>query len=769
LGPVSLPATPTPFVGRERDLAEARALLRRPEVRLLTLTGPPGIGKTRLAIELARTVAAEFDRGPAFMDLAPLPEPGLVLPAAARALGIRPAGTQPSMERLARALRDRRLLLVLDNFEHLLDAAVDVGRLLAALPDLKVLATSREPLRLRWEHQMAVPPLAVPDPLNLPAVERFTTIPSVALLLGRAKAADHSFQIEAGNARAIAGICVRLDGLPLALELAAPALPLLTPQAVLERLDRRLSLLSRAARDLPERHRTLRAAVGWSYALLSPEQQAVFRRLGVFSGGWTLEAAAAVCAVAEGEVLEAVTSLCDKSLVEPGPSREQPRFRMLETLREFALEQLEVGGERRDAKRRHALHFLALAEQAEPGVWSDPKEWLARLEQDHDNLRAALGWAAEYDAATGLRLGAALWRFWEARGHLSEGLHYLEHLLPLAADAPANVVARAYNGAGNLARDLGDYARAAECHRQALALRRGLGEPEGIAGSLNNLANVLADQDDYQAAMPLYEESLARCREIGATPDVALLLHNLGAAAAETGQSARAAELCEESLAMFRGLGSHWGMSVVLNTLAKARLAQGDPDRAASLAAESLTLYWGMGIRQGLVERLETLADVAIALGYSERAARLLGACEALRREIGAIRPPDEQKRHARRLEGLRREIAGRQLAAASAAGEALSVEAAVTEALSVTSVRAGGRGKVAAPLTDRERQIAAFIAEGLTNRDVADRLHISQRTVDAHVQHILNKLNLRSRAQIAAWAAEWVLARGPQPEGHRG
>jgi non-specific serine/threonine protein kinase len=749
-------------VGRDRALIEARALLLRADVRLLTLTGPPGIGKTRLAIEVGRAASGEFKDGVAFADLALLTEPALVLPTIARALGIRPAAGHPLLERLAQALRDCQLLLVLDNFEHLLDAAVDIGHLLEALPDLKVLATSREPLRLRWEHHMAVPPLAVPDLRNLPEVKRLTGIPSVALLLSRAKAADYAFQIEAGDARAVAEICVRLDGLPLALELAAPALRSLTPQAILDRLDHRLSLLSRAARDLPERHRTLRAAVGWSYALLTPHQQAVFRALGVFTGGWTVEAAAAVCAVAESEIFEALTSLVDKSLIEPDPGRQQPRFRMLETLREFALEQLQASGQRRDAERRHALHFLALAERAAPGMWRDPKEWLARVEQDHENLRAALEWTAEHDADTGLRLAAALWRFWEARGHLSEGLRYLERLLQLAAGAPADAIARAYEGAGNLARDLGDYARAAECHRQALALRRRLGEPVGIAASLNDLANVLADQDDYQAAMLLYEESLTRYREIGAAPTVALLLHNLGAAAVATDQDARAAEFCEESLAMFRALGSDWGTSVALNTLARVRLAQGDPGLAAGLAAESLKLYWGMGIRQALVERLETLADVAIALGHPERAARLLGASEALRRELGAVHPPDEQKRHARRLDGLRRALSGRQLAAACAAGEALSVEAAVAEALSIPAVGAAGRGTRADALTDRERQIAAFIAEGLTNREVADRLHISHRTVDAHVQHILNKLNLRSRAQVAAWAVEWVLRQGP-------
>jgi predicted ATPase/DNA-binding CsgD family transcriptional regulator len=791
VGTIRLPVPPTLLVGRDRALTEARALLLRADVRLLTLTGPPGIGKTRLAIEVGRATSGEFEDGVVFADLAPLTEPALVLPTIARILGIRPAAGQPLLERLAQALRDRELLLVLDNFEHLLDAAVDVGHVLEALPDLKLLATSREPLRLRWEHQMVIPPLAVPDLRNLPEVERLTSIPSVALLLSRAKAADHAFQIEAGDARAVAEICVRLDGLPLALELAAPALKLLTPQSILERLDHRLSLLSRAARDLPERHRTLRAAVGWSYALLTPHQQAVFRALGVFTGGWTVEAAAAVCVVAEGELLETLSALVDKSLVEQDPSARGVRFRMLETIREFALEQLDVAGDREDARGRHARFFLERAEGLDPG-FSGParRDALDQLEAEHDNIRSALSrFLATGTAESALRLAGALCEFWALRGHWTEGrtwvLRALEasDALPLAArarafralallawilddlpeaEARANEalagfaaaqgslgVASALRILAHVARERGEYERAARCLREGLQLYSEAGHRWGIAVSLSSLALVMLAEDRPDVATEQLEESLSLYRESDDPWGVAVCLSEMGRAAYQQGRYPEAADLLDRSLAQFRELGDKIGIAGVLADLGAVARALDRRDDAGRLHRQSLALRWELGSRRGVADCLEGLAAVA---ADPRMAARWLGAAQALRRDAGAPLSPAERAAVGVTADVLRAALGDDGLEAAQTAGRAMPLQEAVREALSVETPPTAA---TADPLTPREHEIAGLVALGLTNREIAQRLYISRRTADAHVQHILNKLGLHSRAQIAAWTTE--------------
>src|ERR687894_2385677 len=434
--PNNLPMQPTPLVGREREVEDVRERLLAPEVRLLTLTGPGGTGKTRLALQAAADLLDEFEDGVFFVALATLTDPTLVASTVAQVLDVRESGDQPLIEGVKDYLKDKRLLLVLDNFEQVLEAAPLAGELLSA-PRLKVLATSRIPLGVYGEHEYAVPPLAVPDPKRLPGLEALSQYEAVRLFIERARAAKADFAVTSENAPAVAEICARLDGLPLAIELAAARVKLLPPGAMLGRLGRRLKLLTGGARDLPERQRTLRGAIEWSHTLLEEGEKTLFARLAVFSGGRTLEAIEAICDT-EGdlpiEAFEGVSSLVDKSLLrqEEGPNGE-PRFVMLETVHEFAREKLGQSAETQEIKRVHAEYFLTLIEVAHPELKGpDQLEWLERLEAEHDNMRAALSWASERkEVEVALRLGGSLWWFWWMRGYYSEGRRWLQEALAM--------------------------------------------------------------------------------------------------------------------------------------------------------------------------------------------------------------------------------------------------------------------------------------------------------------------------------------------------
>lgn len=475
---VDLPATATPLIGRGAELAAVEAALLREDVRLLTLTGAPGIGKTRLAVEVASAVAGAFAHGVVFVDLAPLGDPAQVSWSIAQRLGVRLRAKPHAVEALTQALRDRQLLLLLDNFEHVLEAAPEVAALVAAAPRLKVLVTSREPLRLSWEHQIAVPPLRVPDlsrPLDPAAV---AASPAAMLFVARAQAVDRAFTLTSANARAVAEIRVGLDGLPLALELAAAQVKALPPEAIRDRLDHRLTLLHRAARDLPARHQSLRAAVGWSYSRLEPGQQALFRRLAVFVGGFPLEGAEFLCADLDVDVLAGLASLVDRSLLQREEHPEgAPRFRMLETFRAFALEQLAASGEADLARRRHAEFHLALAERAEPAATGPEQgQWLDGLERDYPNIRSVLdrARAGNVDAAFLPRLAAALWRFWNVRGYWAEGRCWTAAALPLVPAEAAALRLRVLHGAAVLAWRVREHAAATALAEDAVALARQL-------------------------------------------------------------------------------------------------------------------------------------------------------------------------------------------------------------------------------------------------------------------------------------------------------
>jgi predicted ATPase/class 3 adenylate cyclase len=648
--PHNLPVLRDPLIGRARELAQVEALLARDDVGLVTLTGPGGVGKTRLALQAAADLLDRFPDGVVVSDLAPVRDPALVAPTVVQTLGVPAAGGRPPGEVLRGYLRERRLLLLLDNFEQVLGAAALVADLLRACPHLKALVTSREALRLGGERRVAVPPLALPDPRDLregaaPPTARLARSEAVRLFVARAQAVDAQFALTAANATAVAAICARLDGLPLALELAAARVRILAPAALLARLEHRLGLLTGGARDAPARQRTLRAALDWSYDLLSVEEQTLFRRLGVFAGGFTLEAVAEVCATPPGrpldalDALDSLDSLVAKSLARPVEAAgAEPRFAVLESVREYALELLTAGGEEPAARRRHAAYYLALAERAEPALAGpDQGSWLDRLEQEHDNLRAALAWASEggtMEAA--LRLAGALWPFWDLRGHFTEGRRWLAAALRRPGPARPAWRAKALHGAGALAWDQEDYGAARPLLEEALAVERASGNRRGIAAALDRLGDVARHQRDYELARSLCEQSLALCRELGDRPGTAAALTNLANVARRQGDQGRAQAFYEQSLAVSREVGDRRGIGWALNGLGLVASARGEDRRARAHYEASLVAFREVDDRRGIASLLLTNAwHVAQPQGDYARARALCEESLALSRELG--------------------------------------------------------------------------------------------------------------------------------------
>ncbi|MFN3652753.1 MAG: tetratricopeptide repeat protein [Armatimonadota bacterium] len=691
----NIPAQANRFIGRERELSELRELLR--ETRALTLTGPGGCGKTRLMLQLAAELTEEYPDGVWLVDLSAVTQGELVPQTACHALGLREEAARSPLETLRNHVSGRRLLVLLDNCEHLVDACARmVADLLAAAPGIRVLATSREGLNVPGEALWPLQPLELPpasgsrgrasDPAELLSWD------SVALFVERARAAKPDFALDDRSAAAVAQICRRLDGLPLALELAAVKLRVLPPEQLSRRLDDRLAIIAGGSRTAPPRQQTLDGLIAWSYGLLAPRERRLFRLLSVFGGGWTLEAAEGVAGRLRGlrqqvqpeEVLELLTRLVEQSLVVAELDTGDARYRMLETIRHYARERLEECGELEACRDAHAAYFVELAELAEPSLRGvDQARWLDCLDAEHDNFRAALTWSLQQqDASSALRLTGALWFFWYTRGHLREGRDWCSRALQAETAAPAEVVAKACSAAGNLAWAQGDSEVALALHQRSLALRREIGDRRGIAGSLNNLGLVSRERGDPTAARAYLQESLGLWRELGEQRPAATALSNLGALEYDAGELAEAQERYEESLRLLRRHGERSSIAVTLHNLGEIARRRGELVRAEELFRESLQLRADLQDVRGTLRVLQELAVLRLDQGRATEAAELFAAAAAAREELGDEGAPAEREEREKELERLRAALAPAELSAAWERGRATTWPDAVAHLL---------------------------------------------------------------------------------------
>jgi predicted ATPase/class 3 adenylate cyclase len=673
---VRLPPQLTSFIGRTDELARATALLGRH--RLLTLTGPGGTGKTRLSLQVAAESALDFPNGVFFIELAPISDPDLIAPAIARALGLASTAEDP-VERLHAYLNEKTLLLVLDNFEQVLAGGPQVTHLLRAAPGVKVLVSSRAPLRVSGEAEFPVPPLAVPD--RSPPLADATGFEAIRLFVERGMAVRPEFSITEANLETISGIVTRLEGLPLAIELAASRLRLLSPEAILARLSDRLGLLQSGARDLPARQQTLRGAIAWSYDLLDNSAKRVFARSAVFMGGASLpELSAVVGADLDGDVLEAVEVLVDHSLMHREDAGGEPRFRMLETIREFAREQLQSSPDENEINRRHADVYLHLAEQAEPYLLrKEQTTWLDLLERDHDNLRAALAFLTVEDPEKALRLGAAIWRFWQMRGHLNEGRGRLEMLLTLPV-AALDARVGALEAAGGTAYWQGDIERAQRWYQEALELSAHSSDRSIQAKALYNASFPFTLKLDRASAMDLLDRSLAIYRELGDKEGEAHVLWGMADALGSTGDPEGALRLLEQSLALFRATDNVFGLGWALFSTAFASTAAGRFREAVEHVRESLRLFDEVGDISAIVLHLGAFSQVAMLSADHHRAARLLGATEGLSKSFGIGLVTHQTNRYD--PSPIIAALGDEGFAAALAEGAAMTVDQAVSYAL---------------------------------------------------------------------------------------
>lgn len=838
-------AVPTRIIGRDREVVDIRGLLSHPEVRLLTLTGPPGVGKTRLALEVARDLPG-FPDGILFVDLIPIQDASHVLSSIATSLGVRlvpnaPGETTTLAERVAESLDGRRILLLVDNFEHVIGAASEIAELLGAAPTPKILVTSRVPLRLRWEREFSITPLAVPDVVELRQPARLTQIPSVALFVERARAVKQDFSPTEHEVSALGQICRRLGGLPLAIELAASLVKAIPPLELLSQLRHQLDLLSSNKEDVPVRHRSLRAAIKWSYELPSFDERAMLDTVAVFSGGCTMEATQAVYS-GEGtaHVALLLTRLVDASLLQAVAKVEGVRYSMLESVREFCLERLAGVETFKQMQQRHALYFMTLAEEARSQISGpDQLRWLDRLEEENENLRAAMQWSfASSEADVGLRIAAALVKFWTVRGLLKEGRGWLEQGLrdPHASNRTrgqalvglGEVIWRSlepcrvelFEEARSLATKTGDkrtlalalrglaiglaeeekpdearplfeqsYKLLRECREEgdaartifqlgmwvmfrhgnygeaqaqfldSLSLSRSAGDRISAASGLHGLGVAAMFREDYDQACRIFEERLELLRELRYTDEIALTLDYLGTAEVWSGALPLARSHFEQMRILAQSIGSFGFVAEALDDLATVSELEGRYVEAAAHFAEALRIRCSRRIQTHTATTLRKSVGVLAALNHPMTAAQVLGATENLR----AGRHPKAIASHERRVSQIRRVLSPERMEIGRAEGRRMSVDQAAEVTLAALIAEGGatkdGHRKVGR-LSRREWEVTDLIAKGQSNRAIAARLFIGERTVETHVQHILNKFGFDSRTQIAAWAVEQRLSR---------
>jgi predicted ATPase/DNA-binding CsgD family transcriptional regulator len=812
-GPNNLPTQLTTFIGREQEAVKILELFRRRDIRLVTLTGPGGVGKTRLATQVARELLEDFADGVFFVSLGAIADPGLVTAAIAQVLEVREVSTMPLLPTLQVYLRDRTLLLLLDNFEHVVGAAPVVADLLLASRYLQVLVTSRAPLHVRGEHEVAVPPLGLPE---LPAQADPAALlraDAVRLFQDRAQATKADFAVTSENGETVAEICQRLDGLPLAIELAAARIKVLHPIALLAHLQRRLPILTGGARDLPARQQTLRETIAWSYQLLGSSEQLLFRRLSVFVGGCTLSAVATVChgvGDAHGEVLDGVAALVDKSLLQQAESvNSEPRFKLLDTIREYGLEQLAASGEAETLGRRHAEYFLALAGDAEGGLASASwQAWRRRLDAERENLRAALGWAVAW-SETNIALGLVgpLWR-WFRPDAIAEGRRWVQQALAMSG-ATGPLRAGALHALGVLAMQQGEYRVAAAVWKEsisvwravgdrprladalmylgsiyrpsaravpallgeAVALARQVGDPRRLALALGFLAWQVLQSDGPGAARPLLAEALPLARVPGDPWELIWVLYVSGLLAVRERDNATARERFAEALQLARGARDSMMAALALAASGRAALQERDADRASMLFSEGLALSRDAGFAIGLAYHLEGIALVCRERSQLERATRLLGAAEAAYGFVDVPGLVPYRSLVDQAVTALRERLGQQTFAMLHVDGHRLSIDAAIGEALT-TAAQADAAGhlktgvagpsttaptRLSAPdrLTAREAEVLRLLAAGYSNPEIAAALVLSVKTVERHLANMYAKIGARSRVDAATYAVE--------------
>jgi predicted ATPase/DNA-binding CsgD family transcriptional regulator/DNA-binding XRE family transcriptional regulator len=748
----NLPIPATALIGREREIDAVRELLKRE--RLVTLIGPGGVGKTQLALEVARDIVCEFTEGIVFVELAPLTAHDLVLPTIARRLDQRESIETSTSEMLTEYLRARNMLLILDNFEHVLDASTSIVAFLTACPKLRIVVTSRAALHVRGEQEFRVPPLATP-PAFAPVLD-MAGYAAVHLFVERARSIDGTFALTEDNSAAIAAICRRLEGLPLAIELAAAHAKVLTPNEILTHLDRQMTFLTGGARDLPERLQSMQHAMAWSYDLLHPAERKLFRSLSVFAGGSTLEAISDVCDE-EIDALDGIASLVDKSLVERARNEcSESRFRMLEPIRQYAREQLEAEQETWSALRRHAIYFLRLAEQAAAELQGpDQQRWLDRLEAEHDNLRTTLAWLLENDLTQGLVLAEKLWMFWYLRGHLREGRYWLDTALE-RWDTPTLSRGRALDAAGQLASWQADYARANDLFEEALSLYREHEYSRGVAQVLRGLGRSALKQQEYARATEITAQSLELFRELGDASGVSETLSMMGLLAMYVGDYARARAFMEEEMAAARA-----GMDQALITMAHAHLGylamyRKDYGKGLHHFTESVNACRTIGRARSTIVSVFGISLAFAMNGDMERAVRLCAAAGALRHLTGYLAGISEIAEYEWWIEPTRTALSDDTFDRLWAEGSQLSLEEAIALALEPTDCsdsRMDTTHHLA--LAPDEFEVLQLVSQGLTDAEVAERLFLTRSTVDMILAILYAKLGVNSRTAAATWAVQ--------------